>query len=426
MKALKNPSYLQQSVTFLLFFASWGIWWSFFQIWLTNKDNGLGFDGSQVGTIYSINSVGTLIIMLMYGTLQDRLGIRKNLALFTAIIQALVGPFFVWVYQPLLQSNFFLGALVGAIFLSAGFMSGVALLEAIGERYSRVFNFEYGQARMWGSFGYAIVALIAGFMFTINPAINFWLGSLFGILLLLVHAFWKNPPVPENTTTTVSVEATPGIREMVSLLRIPSLWVMIGFVLLSWTFYTVFDQQMFPEFYTNLFETQEQGQHVYGILNSVQVFLETIMMGLVPIIMHKIGVKNTLMLGAGVMFIRILGCAVFTDPVAVSFVKMLHAPEVALCILPIFRYFTLHFNPALSATLYMVGFNIAAQIGNVILSPILGSVRDAIGYQPTFFIIAGVVFIAFLYGVFLLKKDDQQVDGDPFIRDSKKTQAAHA
>lgn len=424
MQALKNPSYLQSSTTFLLFFASWGIWWSFFQIWLTNEEKGLGFSGAQVGTLYSINSIGTLIVMLFYGTTQDRLGLKRNLAIIASSIMALTGPFMIWVYRPLLESNFMLGAIVGSIVLSFGFLAAAGLLEAISERYSRVYNFEYGQARMWGSIGYALVALVAGFLFTINPNINFWLGSLFGLLCLLVQIFWKNAPIPADTIAVNIAQATPGIREMVGLLKIKSLWAIIVFVFLSWTFYTVFDQQMFPEFYTNLFATQERGQQVYGVLNSVQVFVEAAMMGLVPLIMRRYGVKTTLMMGIGVMFIRILGCAIFTDPVIISLVKMLHAPEVALCILPVFRYFTLHFNPALSATLYMVGFQIASQIGNVILSPVLGSVRDAIGYQPTFYLIAGVVALAFVYGLFILKNDDEQVDGDPFIREPKKSRVA--
>lgn len=424
MQALKNPSYLQSSTTFLLFFASWGIWWSFFQIWLTNEEKGLGFSGAQVGTLYSINSIGTLVVMLFYGTTQDRLGLKRNLSIIASSIMALTGPFMIWVYRPLLESNFMLGAIVGSIVLSFGFLAAAGLLEAISERYSRVYNFEYGQARMWGSIGYAVVALIAGFLFTINPNINFWLGSFFGLLCLLVQLFWKNAPIPADTIAVNISQATPGIREMVGLLKIKSLWAIIGFVFLSWTFYTVFDQQMFPEFYTNLFETQERGQQIYGVLNSVQVFVEALMMGLVPIIMRRYGVKTTLMMGIGVMFIRILGCAIFTDPIIISLVKMLHAPEVALCILPVFRYFTLHFNPALSATLYMVGFQIASQIGNVILSPVLGSVRDAIGYQPTFYLIAGVVALAFVYGLFILKNDDEQVDGDPFIRESKKSPVA--
>ncbi|NLA29311.1 MAG: hypothetical protein GX875_06630, partial [Propionibacterium sp.] len=87
--------------------------------------------------------------------------------------------------------------------------------------------------------------------------------------------------------------------------------------------------------------------------------------------------------------------------------------------LPIFRYFTLHFNPALSATLYMVGFQISAQIGNVILSRPLGMLRDSIGYQPTFLVISGIVLLAGVYAFFTLKKDDQQVLGDPFLRDNQ-------
>ena len=57
LRELKNPSYLQSSTTMLLFFASWGIWWSFFQLWLTSEHNGLGLSGSAVGTIFSINSI---------------------------------------------------------------------------------------------------------------------------------------------------------------------------------------------------------------------------------------------------------------------------------------------------------------------------------------------------------------------------------
>ena len=105
---------------------------------------------------------------------------------------------------------------------------------------------------------------------------------------------------------------------------------------------------------------------------------------------------------------------------------MLHALEVPLFILPIFRYFTLHFNPALSATLYMVGFQISAQIGNVILSQPLGQLRDAIGYQPTFLVISGIVLLSGIFAFFTLKKDDDQVLGDPFLRDGQAEVVATA
>lgn len=418
-KLWKNPSYLQSSFGIFLFFCSWGIWWSFFQRWL----NSMGLNGAEVGTIYSINSLATLVLMFCYGLIQDNLGLKRHLVLAISTIAALVGPFVQFIYAPLMRTNMMAAAMIGSIVLSAGFMAGCSLIEAVTERYSRKFNFEYGQSRAWGSFGYAIVALVAGIVFNINPMINFWLGSAFGVGMLIVYLTWypadqraalKEESAPDAEPTN------PSLKEMVKVLRMPALWVLIVFMLLTNTFYTVFDQQMFPTYYASLFPTEATGNTVYGILNSVQVFCESAMMGVVPIIMRKIGVRNALLLGGTVMFLRIGLCGIFHDPVMISIVKMFHAIEVPLFCLPAFRYFTLHFNPKLSATLYMVGFQIASQIGQVVFSTPLGTLHDRLGDRTTFLTISGIVLCAVVYGVFVIKKDNEQVDGDPFIRDSEQ------
>ncbi|PMB84467.1 MFS transporter [Dolosicoccus paucivorans] len=418
LTAFKNESYLQSSLSLLLFFASWGVWWSFFQLWLTSESNGLGLSGSAVGTIFSANSFVTLILMFFYGTLQDKLYIKRTLLIFSAILATLVGPFFIWIYAPLLENNFNLGLLVGSLFLSAAYLASVGVFEAVTERFSRLFSFEYGQARAWGSFGYALVALAAGFLFVKDPHLNFWTGSFFGLLLLLNLLFWK--PKAERVASEQFEEAqassTPSLKEMFNLLKLPELWTIIIFIVFTWTFYTVFDQQMFPDFYTGLFASQADGEKIYGTLNAIQVFCEALMMGVVPIIMRKLGIRNTLLLGVTIMCARIGLCGFATTPVTVSIIKMLHALEVPLFTLPMFRYFTLHFDTKLSATLYMIGFQIAAQIGQVILSTPLGILRDSVGYQSTFKLISLIVLAAGIYAFFILKKDHEDVLGDPFIR----------
>ena len=404
LRELKNPSYLQSSTTMLLFFASWGIWWSFFQLWLTSEHNGLGLSGSAVGTIFSINSIASLVLMFLYGTIQDKLFIKRHLLIFNAILATLIAPFFIFVYAPLLQSHFIVGAWIGAIFLSAAYLSAVGVLEATTERFSRVFGFAYGQARAWGSFGYAISALLAGFLFVKDPRLNFIGGSLIGICLLLDLLFWR--PKEERAALKAidelkSDDATPKLKDMVGLLKIKVLWQIIFFVMFSWTFYNVFDQQMFPEFYTSLFSSNAVGQQTYGTLNSIQVFVEALMLGLVPLLMKKIGVRKTLLLGTAIMCLRIGLCGFITDPIVISGVKMLHSLEVPLFVLSIFRYFTLHFDTKLSATLYMIGFQIAAQVGQVILSTPLGILRDNMGYSMTFKIIALIVLLTGIYGFFI-------------------------
>ena len=416
LRAFSNPFYRSSSLEILLFFAGWGIWWSFFQIWLTSKQ---GFSGAQVGTIYTFGSAVALVLMFVYGSLQDKLGVKKNLLLFMVGCQILLAPFFTWVYVPMLESSFYVGAMVGAVYLAVAYLAACPVFEAVTERLSRRYRFEYGQARAWGSLGYAISALTAGFLFTIDPYLVFWTGSAVSAVLFAVLVFLK----PENREANVQQyenreekdkdAKSPSLKEIISVFGIFDLWKIILLVILSWTFYTVFDQQMFPQFFTQFFATPEEGQKAYGILNSVQVFLEFVMMGLVPILMRKIGVRRALLLGCFIMVCRISGCSIASSPLAIALIKLLHAPETALFVLAIFRYFTLHFDTRVSATLYMVGFQIAASVGGIIFSVPLGSLRDSIGYQNTFMVIAGIVLCATIYAFVILREDDEEVAGQP-------------
>ncbi len=416
LKAFANPFYRASSLEILLFFAGWGIWWSFFQIWLTTKQ---GFTGAQVGTIYSFGSAVALVLMFVYGSIQDKLGMKKTLMYFLIGCQVFLAPFFTWIYVPMLESNFYVGAMVGAVYLAVSYLAACPVFEAVTERLSRRFSFEYGQARAWGSFGYAIAALSAGFLFTINPYLVFWTGSAVALVLLLILLFVhpeNNDAVRskyENQAESLKDSKSPTFSEIMGVFKIFDVWKIIIFVIMSWTFYTVFDQQMFPQFFTQFFDTPEEGQQAYGVLNSIQVFLEFLMMGLVPVLMKKIGVRKAILLGCLIMIIRIGGCGLVTNPLGVALVKLLHAPETALFILGIFRYFTLHFDTRMSATIYMVGFQIAAQVGQIVFSTPLGLLHDNIGYQNTFLTISGIVTLAAIYAFVVLKKDNQDVGGQP-------------
>lgn len=250
-------------------------------------------------------------------------------------------------------------------------------------------------------------------MFTISPELNFWSGSFLGVLFLIDAIFTRKKVLSNRQNEQLSEKSSiPTLAEMLAVAKMPTLYMTIILTMFTWTFYTVFDQQMFPQFYTSLFTQQSSGEQFYGVLNSVQVFGEAIMMVLIPFLMHKIGVKKTLLLGITVMIIRIGLCGVADNPIAVSLIKMLHSIEVPLFMLSMFRYFTLHFNTKLSATLYMVGFQIAAQVGQVILSTPLGILRDSVGYHTTFLVISAIVLCALIFAILTLKKDTEDIYGE--------------
>lgn len=111
--------------------------------------------------LYAVNQFFSMLFMLGYGFLQDKLGTRKPLIWMMGTVITLSGPFLIYVYEPLLVSNFKLGMVLGAIFFGLGYLAGCGLVESFVEKVSRKFNFEFGTARFWGSLGYAAGTLLA-------------------------------------------------------------------------------------------------------------------------------------------------------------------------------------------------------------------------------------------------------------------------
>lgn len=89
-----------------------------------------------------------------------------------------MGPFFIYVYAPLLVHNFWFGALLGGIYLGIIFNSGCGVIDSYIDKISRRYQFEYGRVRMWGSLGWAAAAWIVGKYIDSNPNLAFWLASL--------------------------------------------------------------------------------------------------------------------------------------------------------------------------------------------------------------------------------------------------------
>lgn len=396
-----NKNYCFSSGYLLFFFAAWSLWWSFYAIWLKTK---LGLTGSELGILYSVNQFFSMIFMVGYGVIQDKLGTRKPLIWLVGLVLLLSGPFLIYVYEPLLVSNFKLGMMLGAIFFGTGYLAGCGLVESFVEKISRSFNFEYGTARFWGCIGYAGGTFIGGIFFSINPHINFWCVSLMGLLFLLVNIFFKT----ETRQQTASAENSITAQDFLTIFKDIQFWFFVVFIIGTWSFYNIYDQQMFPVFYAGLFDNPDVGSRVYGYLNSVQVILEGVGMALTPFLVNRIGPKSALMLGGVIMTCRILGSALFTDVHIISVIKMLHALEVPLFIISVFKFSVANFDKRLSSTIFLVGFNIASSLGIIVLSLPIGELFDRVGYQSIFFMMAGVVVVMVLFGSLTLSKKRHQ------------------
>lgn len=405
MKTFSNSKYWFSSGYLFLFFITWSIWWSFYAIWLNNT---LGLTGAQVGTIYSLNSFGALLFMLFYGIIQDKLGAKKHLIWFQSVVLVFIGPFLIYIYEPLLLTNFYLGAILGAIYLGAGFVAGAGFLESYTEKISRKYDFEFGKARMWGSLGYAVAAFGAGTLLSINPHINFWLASLAGILFFLLNFFFKVDISEEEENNTSDISK----KDITAIFSNKVFWFLLIYLFGTVCIYTVYDQQLFPVYFVQQFADQATGNQIYGYLNSFQVFIEALFLFIAPFIVNKIGVKQSLVLAGSIMAFRIVGSAYVSSPFGISFMKLLHAVELPILLIAVFKYIAINFDARLSATIYLVGFKISSEIGVIVFSALVGYLYDLTTYETTFYILGSIVFLFVIMSIFTLNKDDQNNQKD--------------
>ncbi|MGG0340808.1 MFS transporter [Priestia megaterium] len=393
MKSSKSL-YWKLSAYFFFFFFTWSSSYSLFSIWLGQE---IKLNGSATGLIFSVNAIFALCMQPLYGYVSDRIGLKKHILFFISCLLVFVGPFYIFVYGPLLQYNVLIGAIIGGLYLGVAFLAGIGAIETYIEKVSRKYKFEYGKSRMWGSLGWAAATFFAGQLFNINPHINFWVASVSAIILVAIIFSVK----VEMSSYEMEKAESVTLRDVGSLFLLKEFWFFMIYVVGVTCVYGVYDQQ-FPIYYASLFPTESIGNQVFGYLNSFQVFLEAGMMFAAPFIVNKIGAKNSLILAGFLMGFRIIGSGLVVGPIGISSMKLIHALELPIMLIAIFKYLAANFDTRLSSILYLVGFQFASQIGASVLSPIAGGLYDGVGFSRTYLIMGGMVLVFNVISMFTL------------------------
>ncbi|MGR0121372.1 MFS transporter [Bacillus halotolerans] len=393
MKGSKSL-YWKLSAYLFFFFFTWSSSYSLFAIWLGQE---VKLNGSATGIIFSVNAIFTLCMQPLYGFISDKLGLKKNILFMISVLIVFTGPFYIFIYGPLLQYDVFLGAIVGGIYLGTAFLAGVGAIETYIEKVSRKYQFEYGKTRMWGSLGWAAATFFAGQLFNINPNINFWIASFSAVILVAIIMSIKIEMTDYDKERADSIR----LKDVGGLFLLKDFWFLMLYVIGVTCVYGVYDQQ-FPIYYASLFPTSAMGNQIFGYLNSFQVFLEAGMLFLAPFIVNRLGPKKSLILAGLLMSFRIIGSGIVIGPFGISSMKLIHALELPIMLIAIFKYLAANFDTRLSSVLYLVGFQFASQVGTSIFSPIAGGLYDSIGFRQTYLFMGTLALCFTIISIFTL------------------------
>lgn len=399
LKHMGKEYYLLSAMLFF-FFVAWAGCYSLLAVWLQRF---FELNGAQIGFAYGVFSVTALALSPVYGLIQDRLILRRHLIFFIGVMLALCGPYYIFVIEPLLRTNVIAGSVALGLYMGIAFQAGIGALESYTERFGRVAGFEFGHARMFGTLGWAATVAITGILINIDPHYNFYLstfaGIVFFVLLIMLNTSEKfSRKMLEQYRS--DNQAKTSFSEIGHLLKMGTFWGVIIWVLGS-SMYGVFDQQ-FMRYFVSKFADEAEGAQMYGFLNSTQVFIETICTFLAPFVVNKIGAKNGLLVASTIMFCRIGLSGMVDSTWAIAAVKLLHGPEVPMVIVSFFKYITTRFNPAMSATIYLVAFTMLSQIVSAILAPVAGYLYDTWGFGNTYLMMAAFILGTTIISVFAL------------------------
>lgn len=417
LESLKRGVFWNYGGLFFFYFAIWQLAFTFLPLWLAREGMGTG----AIGVVSTVSAITALALQPVYGFLQDRLGFKKYLFAFVVLCAAFMGPFFVFVFQPLIGVNEYLAAVVGGVFLSLCLNSGVGVVEAFSERASRANGYEYGHARLFGSLAGGTAALVGGFIWAANPDSIWWAGSVSAIVLGTL-LFVARVPQGDGAAAAAGAEADAGSggtkvskETVLALLRDRNF---LGFVVLMFgtaALYDVFDQQ-FPNYFAT-FVTSGDPEVLFSRVVAVQIFAEAAFMVAAPFIVNKIGARKGLMVFAAILLVRVLGSAFFTHEWLLIAWRLLAAIEMPFLLVSVMKYITRMFDVRISATAYMLGFNFAKQIGIAIFASVFGASYAAIGFAHSYLVMAGVILAVTLVARFLMADDrDRVAPGEPTDR----------
>lgn len=410
---MKNSIYLRLSSFLFTFFFCWLVFLAFMPIWFKQV---LHLSGAQIGTIYAANAIAAMTFQPIYGYISDRIGLRKHLLGFINLCVAMTAPFFLLVYQPFLETFFYAGVVAGALFMAIAYNAGVAAIESFVEKAGRSNDFEFGRARCWGSLGAAVGIFAAGLVFNLNPSYIFILASIMSLPLAVILYTTKL----KASDLEIAKKNNISLTDVKELFKIKNVWMFMIFILGSACVYSVFDQQ-FAIYYASLFPTEAEGNEAFGYLNSFQVFLEAAAMFAAPYFVNKLGAKRSLILAGTIMTCRMVGSGVVVNTIGISAIKLLHAVELSLLLVAVFKYIAKNFDNRLASVMYLVGYQLSNQLGAAILSPIVGSFYDSIGFPSTYLFLGAVVGSFTLFGAFVLVSDSkapyQQADEAEAVAD---------
>ncbi|GGA85573.1 MFS transporter [Neiella marina] len=387
---------------------------SLFAVWL---DDRVGIDGAQIGILFGFQTGLAILFKPFFGYILDKLGLKKHLIYFIALSALMIGPFYLYVYAPLLanDSTFIYGVIIGSLYLGMLFQAGSGVVASYCDRFARCHGFDFGLVNGFGIASWGVSALLAGVLYNVNPDLMFYAASVSAFIMLAFCWSLKVSHLDDVENEVLSQEKIAP-KDVIKLAKNPKMWAFMTYAAtISVVFWTSTTQ--FTRYFISFFETQEAGIAFSSTMDGIcSVFLFFVSAS-VPFLINRIGAKGSLIVtAAGITsFMFMMGIAGLGEQnlyLAIAG-KLLFGVANPLLMVSVFAYVAEQFDKKVNSFTYMFGFQVVNNLFTAIASPVMGNMYDVHGFAMSYIYFGLFSLAATLVACFTLSSKSKAVEPEP-------------
>lgn len=278
------------SVMMLLQYAIWGAWAPVLSGYLSNPPDkgGLGFDNTQLGWIYSMLPLASIVAPFVAGQIADRIFATERLL---GALHLLGGGALLL----MASQKSYTGMLLWMLVFSLLYAPTLALTNSLAFHHLSNSEKEFGGIRVWGTIGWIVSGLLLTLFRNQFPALtpagmsdSLFLAGVMAILLgLFSFGLPHTPPKKEGVNPWAFLDALRLLKD-----RNFAVFIVISFVVATeLQFYYILTAPFLEK------RIGIPGANIPGTMTIAQIAEIFVMAFLLPFLLPRIGIRKTMVIG---------------------------------------------------------------------------------------------------------------------------------
>ena len=355
-------------MVYVIFYAGQAMYNTYLNLFLNDS----GFNMSAIGLVQSAATLALVLVQPLWGVLSDKSKSKNRIISLLALVTALVCLSF-YAFRAALWLAF-------CVTLFTVFFNPIITLQ---DNYTLEYlegrKWDFGHIRLGGTLGYAICAMLVGFVIGTNYGQIFWMMSIF---FLAVCACYMTLPQVEGHR-----QKHEKVKYSILLKDRPLRWMLVFNVI--YYLGTAFYFQFYPLYFRNELGASTR---LVGMLTFFSAMSEVPFFWFAHKLEKKFGVKRIMLFAGAATALRWFLLFFISEPVAVLFINMLSGCGYVGFSYCLIKYINDTVPKSMRATAQSLNAILGTIFSKILFAPLGGVLSDLLGIR-VMLLTAGIVML---------------------------------